>query len=269
MPGCVCKAACMLHDLWSWHPPVGVYIGILGFLGVVVALARDPTKIGQREKALWIFVMFALLLLEIKSVYQDRDEHDRQHEEAEEREASHFETIANGVEDTIRSSQEHFDATMAEAKRLNRLSQESLANITGGESYAYIAAGIGLRPPFQLSVWVKGKHGVHNLSAEIQTMPKAGEVRDNASVERQIRSMHTLPLGNGDFLPGITQIDETVMPGRYSLTVISKNQWISEQIDIAQCSDGQWSEAIKMNGRPGQRENKTWTGKPGCHRPFD
>jgi hypothetical protein len=265
-----CEMRCAYWHLWAWHPPVGVWIGVLGLLGVLVPLIRDLTKIGKREKALWTFVMFALLLLEIKSVYQDRNEHDREQAETRERETKSFEGIASGISSTVQQSQQHFDATMAKSEQLAELSQESLANITGGDSYAYIAEEIGLQgPPFQLSVWVKGKHGVRNLSAEMQTLPKVGEVKDNDSMMRQFKSMHGLPLGNGDFLPGINGISETVMPGRYVLTVISRNQLISEQLDIEQCSDGQWSEAIKLNGRPGKKENNTWTGRPGCHRPFD
>jgi len=61
----VCSAICILRDWWLWHPPIGVWIGILGLLGVIVPLIRDLTKIGRREKAAWTFVMFALLLLEI------------------------------------------------------------------------------------------------------------------------------------------------------------------------------------------------------------
>src|SRR6202044_704655 len=103
-----------LHDLLAWHPPVGVYIGILGFLGVLVALTRDPTRIGKREKAAWIFVMFALLLLEVRSVYQDRNEHDTQQAEARDREIESFAAIADGINDAIHQSQQNFDATMSQ-----------------------------------------------------------------------------------------------------------------------------------------------------------
>ena len=88
--------------IWAWHPPVGVWIGILGFLGVAVALTRDPTKISRGEKAAWIFVMVVLLGLEMKSVYQDRNEHDLQQSEAREREEHSFQTIANGISETIK-----------------------------------------------------------------------------------------------------------------------------------------------------------------------
>jgi hypothetical protein len=101
---CVCKTVCAVHDLWAWHPPVGVYIGILGFLGVLVTLVRDLTTIGKREKAAWIFVMFTLLLFEVKSVYQDRNEHDQQQADARERETKSFEsnTVLSNAHDAIR-----------------------------------------------------------------------------------------------------------------------------------------------------------------------
>lgn len=68
----------VLADLWRWYPPVGVFIAVLALLGVLVPLFRDLPKIGKREKAFWTFVMFALVGLEIRSIYLDRDAHDRE-----------------------------------------------------------------------------------------------------------------------------------------------------------------------------------------------
>jgi hypothetical protein len=133
-----CRAICFWWRLWAWHPPVGVYIGILGFLGVLVALIRDPTKIGRREKAAWVFVMFALLMLEIKSVYQDRNEHDQQQAEARERETKSFESIAKGIEGAIQQSQKDFEATMRKSDAIMGRVGDSIKSQTGGESFAYI-----------------------------------------------------------------------------------------------------------------------------------
>jgi hypothetical protein len=72
----MCRTVCVLLDLWNWHPPVGVWIGVLGLLGVVVPLLRDFSQMKKGEKAVWTAVLFVLLLLELKSVYQDRREHD-------------------------------------------------------------------------------------------------------------------------------------------------------------------------------------------------
>ena len=109
-----------LHDLWSWHPPVGVWIGILGLLGVVVPLIRDLGKIGKGERAMWTFVMFALLLLEIKSVYQDRSEHDREQAQARSEQLSEFGKIAAGINKTIDASKQQFEATMTRSTALSQ-----------------------------------------------------------------------------------------------------------------------------------------------------
>lgn len=135
---CICKTVYMLHDLWAWHPPVGVYIGILGFLGVLVALTRDPTKIGRPEKAVWIFVMFALLWLEIKSVYRDRNEHDTEQRLAREQSERNFQTIASGISETIEKSARQFEATMRKSDAIMGRVGDSIKSQTGGESFAYI-----------------------------------------------------------------------------------------------------------------------------------
>jgi hypothetical protein len=96
-----------------------------------VPLIRDPQKIGKHEKALWTFVLFALLMLEIKSVYQDRNEHDREQAEARERETKSFEKIANGIEGAIQQAQDNFAATMKQFG-------ESVKTITGGSSFPIV-----------------------------------------------------------------------------------------------------------------------------------
>lgn len=107
-------------------------------LGVLVALTRDPTEIGRREKAVWIFVMFALLMLEIKSVYQDRNEHDKQQAEARERETRSFEGIADGIKREIRQSHEQFEATMQKSDAIMAGVADSVRFQNGGDSFAYI-----------------------------------------------------------------------------------------------------------------------------------
>jgi hypothetical protein len=84
---------------WRWHPPVGVYIGILGLVAVLVPLLRE--RLGRKEKAIWTGIMFVLLLLEIKSIYQDNYER-----------------------------QEQLNTTLANMQKI-------FSEITGGDSYIY------------------------------------------------------------------------------------------------------------------------------------
>ena len=132
-------------DWWSRHPPVGLWIGILGLLGVLVPLIRKVDEMGKREKALWTFVMFALLLLEIKSVYQDRNEHDKAEREARQRSEENFKSIANGITATIAATEKQFEATMSEEETIlettqaaAKLTEKNLENVTGANSVGYI-----------------------------------------------------------------------------------------------------------------------------------
>jgi len=127
----VCGAQCSFGNTWAWHPPVGVWIGILGLLGVIVPLIRDINNIGRREKAVWTLVMFSLLLLEIKSVYQDRNEHDLQQAEARASEERNFEAIASGIKESIAESDRNFTETMSGL-------DASVKTSTGGSSFCFI-----------------------------------------------------------------------------------------------------------------------------------
>ena len=119
---------------------MGIWIGILGLLGVVVTLVRDPKEIGKREKAIWIALLFAFLFLEMKSVYQDRNEHDEAERQSRERSEQNFGAIANGVQGainglniTIAEGRKHFDETV-------KLEREGIDQITGGNSYIVVDA---------------------------------------------------------------------------------------------------------------------------------
>jgi hypothetical protein len=251
---------CLLQDFPFRLP--GLAIGVLGAGAVVLSVrANDMTT---WEKTGWICVAFLLLVAEVRALYRDREEQNATFISARLAEDRNFGQIANGIDATIAGAQKQFEETMKRSNALLGISRESLDNITGGDSYTFVAAAIGPGPPFPLAVWVKGKHGVHDVSASIQQ--RFGE--EPGSIRRQIESMRGLQLGSNEFLPGVTLTKEVVSPGRYFVSVITRNGSVSEEIDIARCSDGMWNEAIRMNGAPGRRENKIWNGRPGCHAPF-
>lgn len=62
---------------WQWHPPAGVFIALLAVLGVIVPWFRG-SEIGKRERAFWTFLMFLFVGLEIRTLYLDRAEHDKE-----------------------------------------------------------------------------------------------------------------------------------------------------------------------------------------------
>jgi hypothetical protein len=146
----------ILKRINSWYPPVGVFIGILALLGVLVPLFRDITKIGRREKAMWTAAMFALVLLEIRSIYLDRADHDHKEHDARELQLNGFQNIADGIKVSVSNSQAHFAETMASIR-------QNIDVVTGGDSFCYLDLTRSVTP----TIVVEGKNPLHGVSATI------------------------------------------------------------------------------------------------------
>src|SRR5579863_9917247 len=133
------------HYWWQWHPPIGVYIGVLACVGVIVPwLFRSPEKMGRGEKAIWTAIMLALVMLEINTLYQDRNEHDAEQNQARCEQIERFGQIADGIKEAVKQSQqeyidtiEHVDGVLETTQQVSRLAQKNLENVTGGNSFAY------------------------------------------------------------------------------------------------------------------------------------
>jgi hypothetical protein len=117
-----------MGKLWAWYPPIGVYIAVLAFLGVLVPFFRDISKIGKREKAVWTAIMFLLVFLEIKSIYQDRNTHENEQSNAREEQLKEFQTIADGIDRSLINSQQQFNATMGRINTTLATSERTLRN---------------------------------------------------------------------------------------------------------------------------------------------
>jgi len=91
----------LVHHWWQWHPPVGTFIAVLAIFGVFVPLYRPWEKIGRREKAIWTIVMFALLWLELRTLYLDRDDHDAEQVYVRCAELQSFQKIADGIKQEL------------------------------------------------------------------------------------------------------------------------------------------------------------------------
>lgn len=219
-------------SIGNHRAPVGVLIGIMGFVAAAITFRDKPQKM---EKAIWIILMTVLLVAEIRNLYI-----------ADAEQNAKLEKISGDLTTSVAG--------------INTM----VNNITGGDSITFLAAEIGPGPPFRLDVWVFGQYPVNNVAANMQQLFGT----DPASGQRQVRSMHSVALGSDWFGPGITPTNESIQAGRYIARITARNGDITEQIDIAQCSDGSWSQAIKMNGA-GAKENEKLKGRLGCNEPFD
>jgi hypothetical protein len=225
------SVACYL-SIGNHHASVAVLIAIMGLVVAAVTFRHEP---GRTEKACWIALMIVLLIAEIRNLCIAHTEQNAKLETV----SGNLTTAVSGINNTVN-------------------------NFTGGNSYTYLVAMMGPHPPFLLAVQVVGEYPVRNVSADLQQVFET----DSSSQKLQLRSMHSVALGSDWFGPGITLTKEFIhQAGRYVARVVSRNGDITEQIDIAQCSNGSWSQAIKMNGA-GAKENDNLTGTPGCHKPF-
>jgi hypothetical protein len=72
----------LLLALYSWHfkafaPPVGVYIAILA-TAAAVSTFYPPVSTAKWDRVAWIGVFAILMILEVRNLYQDREEHNHQ-----------------------------------------------------------------------------------------------------------------------------------------------------------------------------------------------
>jgi hypothetical protein len=126
-----------------WHLSIGMFIGILGFLGVVVPLIR--ANIGRREKAAWTAILALLLWLELRSIRLDQTQHDREQEFARCVQLKSFQAIADTLGVSMKASKSQYESTLSHVngvatttQTVANLAKESLDSVAGTGSYPCI-----------------------------------------------------------------------------------------------------------------------------------
>ena len=66
----------LLVPNFEFYPPIGVYIGVLAFLAAIMSMSPMPEK--WYTKAVWIGILGITLVLEIQTLYHERDKYDKQ-----------------------------------------------------------------------------------------------------------------------------------------------------------------------------------------------
>ncbi len=213
------KGKAMFETIWTWYPPVGVFIGILALLSVVVSLFRDAAKITKVEKAAWIAVFFALVGLELRSIYRDRSAHDREQAAARKEQLEHFTKIATGLTSAIDQEQKHFDATVSEMQQLvnssNVISRQSLASlnsVTGGDSFCFLELN-GARNG--LVMFHPGDYQLTDVSVELTDYTKP----QDENFEHQTVPPHTV------WLTAMNWQMETVKTFSFALAQLMVSGW--------------------------------------------
>jgi hypothetical protein len=101
----------IISPLWDWYPYVGTFIAILAVLGVVVPwVSKETTR--RAWKIFWSTIFVLLVLLEIRSIRLDSRQHDRDQARAQCLQLEGFKKIGEGIELSIKTSQEQFATTV-------------------------------------------------------------------------------------------------------------------------------------------------------------
>lgn len=95
-------------------------------------------RFSHGEKVVYVMIAFALFFVEMKAIYKDREDHDREQSEARKRENDSFAIIASGIEGAITQSQKDFKATTKKSDAIMGGVSDSIKSQTGGDSFAYI-----------------------------------------------------------------------------------------------------------------------------------
>jgi hypothetical protein len=81
-----------VESWWNWHPPVGVFIGILAVVGVLVPWFKGE-KVHLRERMWWSILMIACFALELRTIYLDQSQHDHEQQQSRCEETAKFEAV--------------------------------------------------------------------------------------------------------------------------------------------------------------------------------
>jgi hypothetical protein len=203
---------------------------------------------GRREKALWTLVVFVLFGLEIRTLYLDRDEHDRAEAHARCEQLHSFAEIGQGIRSAISQGQEQFNATMEKSNKIIGGVQMNMDAVTGGKTYPEFMVendGKGNPATYPMILFIEGKNPLKNVWVQIQKDidPKA----DAATSFRQyLEWTHDLPV-NGDLLPGWRSVNERLGLGKYAIDTSSTNGLCHEYLDLHLDDKGQLQQTIEVN----------------------
>lgn len=128
--------------LFGVYPPIGVYIAVLTFLAVVVALWPANTR---WSKAAWMFSFLILMGLEIFNLYRDRQEQIQQQvrRDGEQREVlgaenRKFQSIAAAIGTSMENNKRNFTETTTRMEHLTGLAEQDINEITGGTDFVQV-----------------------------------------------------------------------------------------------------------------------------------
>lgn len=168
-----CFAACVV--IWV-HPLPGSAVTVLAAAAFLMTLRGD---VGYRERAAWVAVVFALLLVALRSIRLDREHRDAQQRQELADLRSHFNDIAQGIKSAIAASDRHFSATMeksdalvATSSRAAELAEQGINATIGRGSYCWLLVADPDSAEPELVASQHGRYPVRDVTARLVDLQK-------------------------------------------------------------------------------------------------
>ncbi len=122
-----------------WHPSIGIFIGVIGFAGVVLPLIRN--RLGKLETAAWVAAFSLFLMLEIWAIHQEDIKGQRDHAFSRCEEERRFLQMNNDLSNSIETAQDvlrSIENIGKTTKEVAQLARENLEDVTGAGAFAYV-----------------------------------------------------------------------------------------------------------------------------------
>jgi hypothetical protein len=162
--------------VWWRHLPVpGYAIGVLALLAAVMSVHIEAGML-RWQKAFWMLLMGAFLVIEFRAINKDRSDYAKVEEDKRKVERDSFQRIADGITKAINDSDTNFSITMAKedvvldtTKKVADLSAKNLASISGQDSFPCIVpqSHAASNTTIPLFIWNKGKNNLTGVELRI------------------------------------------------------------------------------------------------------
>ncbi|MEO6802448.1 MAG: hypothetical protein ABI197_04285 [Granulicella sp.] len=203
-------------------------------------LFRELKQMGRSEKALWTFLMLAFFLLELRTLYLDRSEHDRDQAFARCEELKSFQDIANALKLSISQAQSeygstisHVDDVLTTTRGVASTAKSNLDQISGKDSYPCIVP--------QSHAVVDGKipivfynRGKNNLTGvEVQILSPHAFTQNIGEFYKPSIELGTVnPIWSKPIPGGISPELDTAGLAGYTFFIWTQNGFYSEVIEF-------------------------------------
>jgi hypothetical protein len=234
--------AVLLFTVWLFRTPPPNYSVIV--MAVAAALMALRPDMSGTEKWLWAAVLLAFAVVEIRAIKLDRAVHDREQFNAALEQARHFQTIADGLKDSISKSDQHFDDTMSGVRGLISLeagvsntARQSLERITGGNAFCFLIPTQleGSLIDFDLSVGTSGKVMLPSCDVRIVENILPGDSPEVANRQFFTRGLNVTRIQA--LLDGVTTTGYIIQAGphrSYQMILTSPTRQVREDISFSE-----------------------------------